>query len=69
MSAGRLAGKLIAKAWRDRAEAVRSPATDEAALGDAMAWVEADLSGACEVCEREDGHPWMNEFGGDLRKP
>ena len=30
------AGALIARAWRARAEALRSPATDEATLGEVM---------------------------------
>lgn len=48
----RHARALIAKAWRARAKALESPPTDEAALRDVMARVEADLARACEICER-----------------
>ena len=43
---------LIARAWRARAKALESPPTDEAALRDVMARVEADLARACEICAR-----------------
>lgn len=49
------AGALIARAWRARAEALRSPAADEATLGDVMARVEADLARACEICKEAGG--------------
>lgn len=46
------ARSLIEKAWRARREALLSSPTDEATLGAVMARVEADLVGACEICEQ-----------------
>ena len=40
---------LIAKAWRSRRKALRSPPADEATLGVLMARIEADLVRACEI--------------------